>query len=254
MSDQGWGNGGPDGPTEGGVPSPPPPPPPGGDVPYQTAPPAHAAASGGGMTPTSSSPTALASDPSYPVTAGFDAPMEVARWRVIGNYILAIPHLILLYVLGILAELVAIVGWFAILFTGALPPGIGAFIAGVHRYQWRVITYVLFLRESYPSFTLPSGYADPGDDPAWLNIAPPQSYSRIAVLLRIIYAIPQLFFGIVLAIGFYVAWIIAFFAVLFTGRWPEGLRKFVVGVEFWGIRFSAWYFLLADPYPPFNIN
>jgi hypothetical protein len=25
-------------------------------------------------------------------------------------------------------------------------------------------------------------------------------------------------------------------------------------VEFWGIRFSAWYFLLADPYPPFNIN
>jgi hypothetical protein len=206
------------------------------------------------MTPTSASATALASDPSYPITAGFDAPLEVARWRVIGNYILAIPHLILLYVLGFLAELVAIVGWFAILFTGELPPGIGTFIAGVHRYQWRVVTYVLFLRESYPSFTLPSGYADPGGDVAWLNIAPPQSYSRIAVLLRIIYAIPQLFFGFILAIGLYVAWIIAFFAVLFTGRWPEGLRKFVVGVEFWGIRFSAWYFLLADPYPPFNIN
>src|ERR1700722_10210825 len=110
MSDQGSGTGG---PAEGGVP-------------YPSAPPAYASASGGGVTPTSSSATALASDPSYPVTAGFDAPMEVARWRVIGNYILAIPHLILLYVLGILAELVAIVGWFAILFTGALPPGIGA--------------------------------------------------------------------------------------------------------------------------------
>ena len=58
------------------------------------------------MTPASSSATALASDPSYPVTVGFDAPFEVARWRVIGNYILAIPHLIVLYVLLIVAELI----------------------------------------------------------------------------------------------------------------------------------------------------
>jgi Domain of unknown function (DUF4389) len=206
------------------------------------------------MTPASSSATALASDPSYPVTVGFDAPLKVARWRVIGNYILAIPHLIVLYVLLIVAEIVSIAGWFAILFTGKLPPGIGTFIAGVHRYQWRVVTYILFLRESYPTFSLPSGYADSGGDPAWFNVAPPESYSRIAVLLRIIYAIPQLIFGFFVVIGLYVAWIIAFFAVLFTGRWPEGLRKFVVGVQFLATRFSAWYFLLADPYPPFSIS
>ena len=89
MSDQGWGSGGQDEPTEGGVPTPPPPPPPPPTPPV-------ASASGGGITPTSPSATALASDPSYPITAGFDAPLEVARWRVIGNYILAIPHLILL--------------------------------------------------------------------------------------------------------------------------------------------------------------
>jgi hypothetical protein len=252
MSDQGWGNGEPGGPTEGGAPLPPPPPV--GGVPFQPGAPGYASASGGGVTPHSPSATALASDPSYPVTAGLDAPLEVARWRVIGNYILAIPHLIVLYVLLIVAEIVAIVGWFAILFTGKLPPGIGTFIAGVHRYQWRVVTYILFLRESYPTFSVPSGYADPGGDVAWFNVTPPQSYSRIAVLLRIIYAIPQLLFSIVILIGFYVAWIIAFFAVLFTGRWPEGLRKFVVGVEFWATRFSAWYFLLADPYPPFSIT
>jgi hypothetical protein len=253
MSDQGWGNGGPDDAAESGTP--PPPPPPVADVPYQAAPPAYASTSGGGnVTPGSPGATALASDPNYPVTAGLDAPLQIARWRVIGNYILAIPHLIVLYVLLIAAEIVAIVGWFAILFTGKLPPGVGTFIAGVHRYQWRVVTYILFLRESYPAFGVPSGYADPGGDQAWFNVAPPESYSRIAVLLRIIYAIPQLLFGILLVIGLYVAWVIAFFAVLFTGRWPEGLRKFVVGVEFWATRFSAWYFLLADPYPPFNIT
>jgi len=206
------------------------------------------------MTPASSGATALASDPNYPVTAGLDAPLEVARWRVIGNYILAIPHLIVLYVLMIVTEILAIVGWFSILLTGTLPTGIGTFIAGVHRYQWRVVTYVLFLRESYPAFNVPSGYADPGGDVASFDVVPPQSYSRVAVLLRIIYAIPQLIFGFVLTIGLYVAWIIGFFAVLFTGRWPEGLRKFVVGVEFWATRFSAWYFLLADPYPPFSIT
>ena len=206
------------------------------------------------MVPPNASPTALASDPSYPVTAAFDSPLEVARWRVIGNYILAIPHLIVLYVLLIVSEVLAFVGWFAIIFTGQLPPGIGTFIAGVHRYQWRVVTYVLFLRESYPSFTIPSGYEDPGGDPAVLNVVPPQSYTLIAVLLRFLYVIPQLLFGILVGIGLYVAWIIGFFAVLFTGKWPEGLRKFVIGVEFWGVRVSAWYFLLADPYPPFTIT
>jgi hypothetical protein len=252
MSDQGWGNGEPSDPTGGGTPPPNPPPP--SEVPYQTGTPAHASAAGGGFTPTTSGVTALASDPGYPVTVGFDAPFEVARWRVIGNYILAIPHLIVLYVLLIVAEILSIGAWFAILFTGELPPGIGTFIAGVHRYQWRVVSYILFLRETYPTFSIPSGYADPGDDPAVFNVAPAETYSRVAVLLRIIYAIPQLLFGFVLTIGLYVAWIIAFFAVLITGRWPEGLRKFVVGVEFWATRFSAWYFLLADPYPPFSIS
>jgi len=206
------------------------------------------------MTPASTGVTALASDASYSVTAGLDSPLTVARWRVIGNYILAIPHLILLYILVLVSEIVAIAGWLVVVFTGKLPSGIGEFIAGVHRYQWRVATYILFLREPYPSFTLPSGYGDPGGDPAWFIVAPPERYSRLAVFFRVILAIPQLIFGFVLAIGLYVAWIIGFFAVLITGRWPEGLRKFVVGVEFWATRYNAWYFLLADQYPPFSIS
>jgi uncharacterized protein DUF4389 len=200
------------------------------------------------------SSTAVASDPSYPVTAGLESPLEIARWRVIGNYILAIPHLILLYVLRIVAELLVFVGWFAIVFTGSLPPGIGNFVAGVHRYEWRVMTYVLFLREPYPAFAIPSGYGEPGGDPAWLNIVPADRYSRLAVILRFFFLIPQALFGIVLLIGFEVAWIVAFFAVLITGRWPLGLRKFVLGVGFWSVRVNAWYFLLADPYPPFSIS
>ncbi|HMC39443.1 MAG TPA: DUF4389 domain-containing protein [Acidimicrobiales bacterium] len=195
-----------------------------------------------------------ASNPGYPVTAGLDAPLEVARWRVIGNMIMAIPHFILLYVLGIVTEVVALLAWFAILFSGRLPEGMGTFMAGVERYRWRVSTFATFLREPYPAFAIPSGYAEPGGDPAWLQIQPATSYNRAAVFFRILLAIPQMLFGFVLGIGVYFAMIVAFFAVLITGRWPAGLRKFVLDVAFWGVRFNAWFFLLADPYPPFALG
>lgn len=198
--------------------------------------------------------TALASDPSYPITAGLNYGLDIARWRVIGNYFMAIPHFVVLYVLQIVAEIFAVLAWFAILFTGEIPRGLADFIAGVQRYQWRVWSFAMFLREPYPPFTVPSGYADPGGDPAWLQIAPAQSYSRLAVFFRIVIAIPQMLLGFVFGIAAYACMIVAWFAVLITGRWPEGLRRFVVRVAFWWIRVNAWYYLLADPYPPFSLG
>jgi hypothetical protein len=208
----------------------------------------------GEVTPGSPTRLGVGSNIAYPVQAGLDAPLKVARWRVIGNPIMAIPHLIFLYVLQIVANLFALVAWFALLFTAQMPAGLGTFIAGVHRYQWRVLSFYLFLREPYPAFSIPSGYADTGDDPAWLEIEQPQKYSRLAVFFRFLLVIPLAIEGLVLSIIFGVVWIIAFFAVLITGSWPEGLRKFVLDFEFWSIRVNAWYQLLADPYPPFGIG
>ena len=42
-----------------------------------------------------------------------------------------------------------------------------------------------------------------------------------------------------------------FFAVLFTGRWPEGMRSFVLNVLRWYLRVSTYFLLLTDEYPPF---
>ncbi len=200
-------------------------------------------------------PTAAAAPvPFYPVTVGLNAPLEIARWRVIGNWIMAIPHFIVLYVLQIAANVATFIAWFAILFTGRMPEGLGTFIAGVHRYQWRVISFAMFLREPYPAFGVPSGYADPGDDPAWVQIMPATSYNRLAVFFRLILAIPLFLYGFVLALAEYVVLVIAFFGVLFTGRWPEGMHNFVMKVSFWWVRVNAWYSLLADPYPPFVVG
>jgi Domain of unknown function (DUF4389) len=49
-------------------------------------------------------------------------------------------------------------------------------------------------------------------------------------------------------------WLISFFAVLFTGRWPEGLRTFVVGYMRWVTRVEAYIGLLTDAYPPFRLD
>ena len=46
----------------------------------------------------------------------------------------------------------------------------------------------------------------------------------------------------------------AFFAVIITGKWPTGLRDFVVGLARWIFRVNAWFYLLADPYPPFSLR
>src|ERR1700722_3057970 len=180
------------------------------------------------------------------VQLDLDAPLTVARWRVIGNPIMAIPHFIFLYVLSAVLSVVTIIAWFAILFTGKYPPGLFDFAVGVMRYQWRVGTFYLFMREPYPAFGIPSGPADPGDDPAKFSITRPEKLSRGLIFIKWLLAIPVYIVLIVLGIGAYVVLLIGFFAVLFTGKWPAGLRKYVVGVARLGFRLNAYLYLMTD--------
>ena len=57
----------------------------------------------------------------------------------------------------------------------------------------------------------------------------------------------------VLAFAACVVVVIAFFAVLFTGKWPTGLRDFVLNVMRWNLRFQAYFCMLTDVYPPFAL-
>jgi hypothetical protein len=67
-------------------------------------------------------------------------------------------------------------------------------------------------------------------------------------------AIPHYVVLAVLAIAVVVAVVIAWFAILFTGRYPKGLFEFVVGVGRWALRVQAYALLLVtDRYPPFTL-
>jgi Domain of unknown function (DUF4389) len=84
-----------------------------------------------------------------------NAATQLNRWLPLVKWLLAIPHYIVLFFLEIAALLVAIVAWFAILFTGRYPRGLFQFIEGVIRWHNRVIAYaVLLVTDQYPPFRL----------------------------------------------------------------------------------------------------
>ena len=192
----------------------------------------------------------------YPATFEADRPERIANWRPIVQWLLAIPHWLIVNALGNVRTIAAIVSWFAIVFTGKLPSGLATLQCLILRYQNRTWAYAGFLREEYPPFAYDTVAADRGDyPPVRTGFAPElEDRNRLTVGFRLILAIPQLIVVAVLGIAALVVWVIAFFAVLFTGRWPEGLRSFVVGVMRWSTRVGAYVLLLTDEYPPFSLE
>ena len=84
-----------------------------------------------------------------------DARKDLNQWLPLVKWLLAIPHYIILFFLGIAAIFVVIITWFAILFTGRYPKGLFDFVVGVMRWSLRVLAYAALLTtDEYPPFTL----------------------------------------------------------------------------------------------------
>ena len=79
--------------------------------------------------------------------------------------------------------------------------------------------------------------------------------NRWLPLVKWLLAIPHLIVLVFLGLAAFVCVVIAWFAILFTGRYPRGLFDFVVGVGRWWLRVAAYAFLLTtDRYPPFSLE
>src|SRR5919199_444226 len=94
-------------------------------------------------------------DGNYPAWLDL-APPTTPRDRVTVGFrlILAIPHLLAVWLLGIAWGFTSVIAWFAILFTGSYPAGLNRFGVGVLRWNTRVEAYLLLLRDEYPPFSL----------------------------------------------------------------------------------------------------
>ena len=84
-----------------------------------------------------------------------DAARDLNRWLPLVKWLLAIPHYIVLAVLGVAAFVCVVIAWFAIIFTGRYPRGLFDFVLGVHRWSLRVGAYMwLLITDKYPPFSL----------------------------------------------------------------------------------------------------
>ena len=81
-------------------------------------------------------------------------PESLSRWKIFFKWLLAIPHLIVVYSLGLASAIVTFIAFFAILFTKKYPEGLFRFNVGVYRWQHNLIAYVWLLRDEYPPFSL----------------------------------------------------------------------------------------------------
>lgn len=137
-----------------------------------------------------------------------------------------------------------------ILFRQRYPRWWFDFAREVTRFGYRVGAYFCLLTDQYPSTVeeqavhLEVDYPDVEKD-----------LKRGLPLVKWLLAIPHYIVLAFLAIGAFFAVVAAWFAILFTGRYPRSLFDFVVGVGRWGLRVNAYAFLLVtDRYPPFSLQ
>jgi hypothetical protein len=117
------------------------------------------------------------------------------------------------------------------------------------RFSNRVTAYLALLDDRYPSTD--------EDQSVHLDFAYPEArqMNRWLPLIKWLLAIPHYVVLFFLGIAAVVLIIVAWFAILFTGRYPRSLFEFVVGVMRWSNRVNAYAFtLVTDQYPPFRLS
>lgn len=186
---------------------------------------------------------------SYPVTFGVQYPQELSRWLIFVKWLLGIPHYIVLYLLQLVASVVTIIAFFAILFTKQYPRSMFDFVVNVNRWSANVGAYALLMRDEYPPFSM-----DAGEYPVTYDVQYPQELSRWMIFVKWLLVLPNAIVLLLLLLVAYLVTFVAWFAILFTKKYPESLFRFVVGVLRWQQRVNAYTNLMTDKYPPFSME
>ena len=208
----------------------------------------------------------------YPVSATVE-PQLTDRDRLTTAFrlILAIPHLLLVGgvgagfavhrarsdttsfggetgLLGTLALVLAVISWFTIVFSVEHFTPIRRYTRFYLRWRVRALAYVMLLEDRYPPF---------GDAPypaALIFDEPEKPRDRLAVGLRIFLGIPHFIALFFVLFAWWMTTIVAWFLILITGRYPQGLYDFGAGALRWLIRVEAYMLLMVDDYPPFSLT
>jgi len=193
--------------------------------------------------------TTAAPAPSYPLIYDVEYPERLSRWLIFVKWLLAIPHYIVLYALNIVSRVITLVAFFAILFTKRYPRGLFNLWLGIHRWSANVSAYTGLMRDEYPPFSM-----DADKYPVTFDVQYAEELNRWLPLVKWLLAFPHYIALILLFVASLFVYIVVFFSILFTTKFPRGMFDFVVGVQRWGLRVNAYVGLVRDEYPPFSLK
>jgi Domain of unknown function (DUF4389) len=175
---------------------------------------------------------------------------ELLLRSFLGWIYIAIPHALAIFIFAIALWFMSIGAFFIILFTGVTPKWYYDMVVQLQRWSLRLSARLYNLSDGYPSFGL-----NGTDDKTVFELQFWQ-ISRGELLLRTFFGI--FYAGIPHILALYIRIIatafllfLAFFAVLFTGNYPENWHRFNVGTLRWGMRLNLYLCWLYRDYPPF---
>ncbi len=165
---------------------------------------------------------------------------------------IAIPHGFLLGVVGIWSAILSFVTFWVVLFTGKFPENIFKLQIAYQNWSLRVMASLSNLVDGYPAF-LPKGTSDT----VKLEVPRPEKVRQGLVIVRLLFGaiyvgIPHgiCLFGRLIATA--VVQFVAWWAVLFTGKYPARMHAFSVGTQRWVQRISLYLGYFTDEYPKFS--
>ena len=194
----------------------------------------------------------------YPVRITFDRDQEINRlWGIpffgmAARWVLLLPHLLIIWVLGVVCGLSVLVTWIPILVNGRFPGWAMDLYEMTYRWYLRIGAYGLLMVRPYPPFSSDAPY------PVDLTIDVPQEINRLwgipflGIWLRGLLVIPQAIVLFFLTIGVSFAFLVIWLPVLVNGRFPQLGYDLFGGYLRLATRMSIWTLLVPVPYPPFS--
>ena len=182
----------------------------------------------------------------HPVQLDVENVERRSRLTTFFRWILAIPHLIFAALWGIVAGVVVLIAWFAILFTARFPTGMYNLVESYAKYYARVISYYHLVSDPFPPFSGDGPYA------VSLRVEGPERHNRLTTFFRMILAIPAIIITYLLNIAMGAVGFILWLVIVFTGKAPDGLVNFQAMCLRYTMRYFAYVLLLVDRYPSFE--
>ena len=169
-----------------------------------------------------------------------------------GVFYIMLPHLFLLLFVSIWSAILTFISFWVILFTGRYPQSFYEFQVNLIRWNIRVNARLYNLSDGYPSFGI-----NGTDEYTDVQIPYPENLSRGLQILKLLFGviyvgIPHGFVLLFRSLWTQILAFLAWWVVLFTGKYPQSWHEFNVGTLRWSTRVNLYLSYMIDDYPPFS--